>query len=65
VSTIVMVLLLTLVSTVLAVTRVGPIVFLFSVWAVTENVSIMRLVRKFRARQEAADAARLVQADEK
>ncbi|MDB5059153.1 MAG: hypothetical protein JWO59_2625 [Chloroflexi bacterium] len=54
-STLAMVVLLTLLSAVLVITKVGVLVFLFPVWAVTENVALMRLVRKFRARQEAAD----------
>jgi uncharacterized membrane protein YesL len=53
VSTLLMVLILTAVSLGLIVTRVGAIIFLCSIWAVAENVSMMRLVRIFRARQEA------------
>jgi uncharacterized membrane protein YesL len=51
-SSLIMVLLLTAVSVGLVITRIGAIVFLCSAWAVTENVSMMRLVRIFRARQE-------------
>jgi uncharacterized membrane protein YesL len=64
VSTIVMLVLLILLSTILVLTRVGALVFLFPVWAVTENVAMMRLVRKFRSRQEAADPARNEASDE-
>jgi uncharacterized membrane protein YesL len=53
-STLLMVVLLTAITSVLVVLTRGitAVVFLFSVWAVTENVSMMRLVRIFRARQE-------------
>jgi uncharacterized membrane protein YesL len=52
-STLIMVVLLTVVGAVLVVTKIGAFVFLCSIWAVTENVSMMRLVRIFRARQAA------------
>jgi uncharacterized membrane protein YesL len=57
VSTLLMVISLTLVSAILTVTRIGPFIFLFPLWAVTENVALARLVRIFRARQEQFESA--------
>ena len=44
------------VSVLLVAIRVGAVLLLFSVWALTENVALIRLIRLFRARQAALDA---------
>jgi uncharacterized membrane protein YesL len=45
------------VSVLLVAIRVGAVLLLFSVWALTENVVLIRLIRIFRARQEALEAS--------
>jgi uncharacterized membrane protein YesL len=51
-STIAIMLVLSALSAVLVVTRIGAVLALFTIWAVTENVALVRLVRLFAARQE-------------
>jgi uncharacterized membrane protein YesL len=51
-STIAGLLVLTLLSVVLVVIRIGVVLLLFTMWALTQNVALIRLVRIFRARQE-------------
>lgn len=56
-STVAMLVALSAVSALLIAIRVGAVLLLFSVWALTENVSLVRLIRVFRARQEAQESS--------
>lgn len=51
-STIAILLSLGLLSALLILIRIGVVLAIFSIWALTENVALIRLIRLFRARQE-------------
>lgn len=55
-STVAMLAALGVVSVLLVAIRVGAVLLLFSVWALTENVVLIRLIRIFRARQAALES---------